>query len=122
VCRITGAGYLIGTPKEGDEAWQGEWFYISDVPLEGPSSAGTSPILTLSSKEAIQLASEESRDGVSEVARLAAQITCLGHNKLIGQCDGGGTCPRSPASSVTRPSFVEVQRDRRLDPGDSVWL
>lgn len=43
VCRIAGAGYLIGTPKEDDETWQGEWFYISDVLLESPLRKGLPP-------------------------------------------------------------------------------
>ena len=83
VCRIAGSGYLIGTPKEDIETWQGEWFYISDVPLEGPPRQGLPPFsLTPPTKRYNWRPRTQSRDGGSVVARLAAQVTCLAHNKL----------------------------------------
>ena len=33
IWRITGTGYLSGTPKKTPDDWPSEWFYIEDVPL-----------------------------------------------------------------------------------------
>ena len=36
IWRITGTGYLSGTPKKTSEDWLSEWFYIEDVSLPDP--------------------------------------------------------------------------------------
>ena len=33
VWRITGTGYLSGTPNKASKEWPSEWFYIEDVAL-----------------------------------------------------------------------------------------
>ena len=40
IWRITGTGYLSGTPKKISEDWPSEWFYMEDVPLPDPNWKG----------------------------------------------------------------------------------
>ena len=40
VWRITGTGYLPGTPKKASKQWPSEWFYIDDVALPDPVYMG----------------------------------------------------------------------------------
>ena len=40
IWRITGTGYLSGTPKKTSEDWPSEWFYVEDVSLPDPIRMG----------------------------------------------------------------------------------
>jgi hypothetical protein len=83
VCRIAGTGYQPGTPKGDVKTWATEWFYIAFVPLYGPARPGL-PVFphTPPKKRFNWRPSNPSQDDVAEVARLAAQVTCLADNRL----------------------------------------
>ena len=83
VCRIAGTGYLPGTPKEDTENWTSEWFYMADVPLYDPARRGLPEFSHIPPKKRFNWRPRSpSQEKDAEVKRLAAQVSCLAHNKL----------------------------------------
>lgn len=59
--RTAGSSNLDGFPKEMNENWQEEWFYLPDVPLEDPPPSGRHkhPLYADPAQKVVFLAFEE---------------------------------------------------------------
>lgn len=83
VCRIARTSYLQGTPKEDTETWAIEWFYMVDASLYDPVHSGLSGFSSAPPKKRFNWRPRSSsQKDDTEVARLAAQVRCLAHNRL----------------------------------------
>ena len=83
VWRITGTGYLSGTPKKASEDWPSEWFYIEDVPLPDPVRIGLPEFDSAPLKKRLSWRPRSpQRESDKDIIYLMGRIRLLAHSGL----------------------------------------
>ena len=115
--RITGTGYLSGTPKKASEDWPSEWFYMDDVPLPDPIRIGLPEFNNAPLKKRLSWRPRNpQRETDRDVLYLMSRIRLLAHSGLtmievMATCITWGVQPLQ-----YRPPHVGFQRGGRRHP------